>query len=162
MVCSKVGLLVADVVPFNSDEAVIALMARHITQGARPVFFYGQAYMGSLDAFLIAIGFLILGEYVWVVRLVQIMLYVSTLVSTVFVGKEVFGNWRVGILAAWFLAIPTVNVTLYTTVTLGGYGEMLLIGNLIILAGLRIAYHEYIKVVDSVNWLWLLWGSLSV
>ena len=37
--------------PFNSDEAVVGLMAKHISQGARPVFFYGQVYMGSLDAF---------------------------------------------------------------------------------------------------------------
>jgi hypothetical protein len=37
-------------VPLNSDEAVVGLMARHILDGKRPVFYYGQAYMGSLDA----------------------------------------------------------------------------------------------------------------
>ena len=68
----KAFLLVRDVVPFNADEAVVALMARHILQGARPIFFYGQAYMGSLDAYLVAAGFLIFGEQVWVVRLIQI------------------------------------------------------------------------------------------
>ena len=50
----KLGLLAAGSVPFNGDEAIVALMARHILQGERPVFFYGQAYMGSLDAWLIA------------------------------------------------------------------------------------------------------------
>ena len=36
----KIGLLLADVIPFNSDEAIVALMARHILQGERPIFFY--------------------------------------------------------------------------------------------------------------------------
>ena len=52
-VALKAALLYADVVPFNADEAVVALMGRHILQGERPVFFYGQAYLGSLDAWLV-------------------------------------------------------------------------------------------------------------
>jgi hypothetical protein len=139
----KVILLLFQVVPFNSDEAIVALMAKHIIDGARPTFFYGQAYMGSLDAFLVAAGFLLFGEQVWVVRLVQGILYLGTLLTTGWIGKKSFGSHSIGILAAWFLAIPTVNVTLYTTVSLGGYGEMLLLGNLILLAGLYII--EYLN-----------------
>ena len=37
----KAVLLALDIVPFNADEAVVALMARHILQGERPWFFYG-------------------------------------------------------------------------------------------------------------------------
>jgi hypothetical protein len=51
-------------VPFNADEAIVALMARHILQGERPIFFYGQAYMGSLDAYLVALGFLLFGQQI--------------------------------------------------------------------------------------------------
>ncbi len=131
----RVILLVAKIVPFNSDEAIVALMARHITQGAKPIFFYGQAYMGSLDAYLVATGFLLFGEHVWVIRLVQIILYLGVLVTTLLIGKAVFGNIKVGILSICLLAVPTINVSLYTTVTLGGYVEMLLLGNLILLMG---------------------------
>ncbi|MBE3115571.1 hypothetical protein IMZ68_00035 [Candidatus Bathyarchaeota archaeon] len=132
----KIWLLQAGVVPFNSDEAVVALMARHITVGERPFFFYGQVYMGSLDAFLVAIGFVIWGQAVWVIRLVQAMLYSLTIITTVWIGKVAFQSFKTGILAACLLAIPAVNVTLYTTASLGGYGEALLIGNLILLVGL--------------------------
>lgn len=127
-----------DVIPFNSDEAVVALMARHILMGERPIFFYGQAYMGSLDAFLVALGFLLFGQQVWVIRLVQMVLYLAILLLTILIGKEAFGSYSSGILAAVLLAIPTVNVTLYTTATLGGYGEALLIGCLAILVALRV------------------------
>ena len=73
----KFGLLLASVIPFNSDEAVVALMARHILQGSRPIFFYGQAYMGSLDAFLVAGMFKLIGTNIWAVRMVQIGLTVG-------------------------------------------------------------------------------------
>jgi hypothetical protein len=70
----KVALVLSGAIPFNGDEAVLGLMARHILQGERPVFFYGQAYMGSLDAWLVAVAFRLLGESVFSIRLVQILL----------------------------------------------------------------------------------------
>jgi len=135
----KTALLVADRFPFNADEAIVALMARHILlNGERPVFFYGQAYMGSLDAFLVALGFALFGFHVWVIRAIQTVLYLLVILSTVKLTPLIFspsnGKWY----TAALLAVPTVNVTLYTTVSLGGYGEALLIGNLILYSGLSL------------------------
>jgi len=126
----KAILLVIQSIPFNSDEAIVALMASHILQGARPVFFYGQAYMGSLDAYLVAGGFAILGENVLVVRLVQTILYAGFIVVMSLTVKDAFDSEQAGIITAFLLAIPSVNMTLYTTASLGGYGEALLIGSL--------------------------------
>jgi len=155
----KIWLVVIGVLPFNSDEAVVALMARHIMQGARPIFFYGQAYMGSLDAWLVAFGFWLFGENVWVIRLVQGLLYMGVLVTTAKIGEIGLGSKRAGIIAVWLLAVPNVIVTLYTTVSLGGYGEALLLGNLIILLGLQIS-----AAVDQERpvkgWRYLLWGFI--
>ncbi len=134
----KIGLLIVNAVPFNSDEAVVALMARHILQGERPVFFYGQAYMGSLDAYLIAAGFWIFGEQVWVIRLIQCLLYLGTIWLTWWILAKWAGFPKVANVAALLLALPAVNLTLYTTASLGGYGEALLLGNLIILVGLKL------------------------
>ena len=157
----KIWLIVGERVPFNSDEAVVALMARHILQGEMPLFFYGQSYMGSLDAFLIAIGFKLFGEHVWVIRLVQSLLYLGVLYTTAWLGKKAFNSWLVGGLALLFLAVPTVNVTLYTTVSLGGYGEALLLGNLMLLIGIQIG--ETIQQEQSPGpiWMWILFGFLA-
>jgi len=155
----KVGLVLLDVLPFNSDESIVALMARHILLGERPLFFYGQAYMGSLDAWLVALGFWIFGEHVWVLRFVQGVLYLGVLVSTVKLAEVALHSRRVGILTAMLLALPAVNVTLYTTVTLGGYNEALLLGNLILILGLKI-----VRVIEQKyrvsGKLWLTWGFL--
>lgn len=136
-------------VPFNADEAIVALMAKHILQGERPIFFYGQSYMGSLDAYLIAAGFALFGQHIWVIRLVQALLYLGFLYTLFLVGKEAFDNEKIGVWAVVLSAIPVVNVTLYTTITLGGYGEALLLGNLILLTALRL---------EKSSSGWLVWG----
>ncbi len=158
----KATLLLLERIPFNSDEAVVALMARHILDGERPVFFYGQAYMGSLDAWLVALGFTLFGQQVWVIRLVQILLYLLTIISTVWIGKEFLGSLKIGLGAGVLLAVPTVNVTLYTTASLGGYGEALLIGNLILISGLKILHvrPDEIKKRKSFVW-WPVFGLLA-
>ena len=135
----KILLVAGGTVPFNSDEAVVALMGRHILAGERPVFFYGQAYMGSLDAYLVAIFFQLFGQQVWVVRLVQGLLFAGTLLTTFWIGKLGFNSEKIGLLAMAIMAFPAVNVTLYTTVSLGGYGEALFIGNLLLLDCLLIS-----------------------
>ena len=132
----KTWLLARGAFPFNADEAIVALMGRHILAGARPTFFYGQAYMGSLDAYLVAAGFALFGTAVWVVRLVQTLLYLGILLSTYAIGARILRSERLGLLAVGLLVFPVVNLTLYTTVSLGGYGEALLIGNLLIWMGL--------------------------
>ncbi len=126
-------------------------MARHILQGARPAFFYGQSYMGSLDGFLVAAAFRILGEGVLPIRIVQAILYAGTVATTVALAAEALGSRRGAILAGLFVAIPTVNVTLYTTVSLGGYGEALLIGNGLLLIALRLARRPA-EIVTLLAW----------
>ncbi len=140
-----------DIMPFNADEAIVALMARHINQGNIPVFFYGQAYMGSLDAMLVSIGFRIFGEAVWVIRLVQSLLYIGTVFTTMVLANRLLKSQRAALYAGLIMAIPPINVALYSTVSLGGYGEMLLVGNLLLLGGLSIVQHtrDNESVLDS-------------
>ncbi len=134
----KVWLLGRQAFPFNADEAVVALMARHILQGERPLFFYGQAYMGSLDAFLVAAGFAVWGAQVWVIRAVQALLYAGTITVWYFFCAEAFDSLPAARIAALLLAVPPVLVTLYSTVSIGGYGEALLLGGGSMLFALKI------------------------
>jgi len=128
VVVSRVALTLTGKVPFNADEAVVGLMARHMLQGEWTSFFWGQAYMGSLDAALVAGGFAIFGAHVWVIRLVQSLLYAGTLVVTGLLAYRLTDSWLAANLTVLAMAIPTVNMILYTTASLGGYGEALLLG----------------------------------
>jgi len=152
----KVALLAADAVPFNSDEAIVALMARHILQGELPAFFYGQAYMGSLDAFLIAGACTLMGESVLAVRVVQVVLFLAVLLTGYAVALRLTGSQRVALLTALLFAFPPVLLTLYTTATLGGYGEAMLVGNLLLWWGHRLGYEDIHR-----KRLWLAWGLVA-
>lgn len=133
----KIVLLIGDAFPFNADEAIVALMADHILAGDWPVFFYGQAYMGSLDATLAAGLFAIFGRAVILIRALQSLLFLAIVVTSMQLTRRATGSILASIVTGVLLAIPVVNVTLYTTVSLGGYGEALLIGNLLLL----VAFH---------------------
>lgn len=55
---------------FNSDQAIVGLMASHLAEGrAFPVFFYGQGYMLGVQAWLAAPVFLLLGPSVFALTL---------------------------------------------------------------------------------------------
>ena len=152
----KTALLALDAVPFNADEAIVALMARHILQGERPSFFYGQAYMGSLDAYLVAGAFRVFGQRVLAIRLVQMTLFAAVIVTSYPVALRFTGARRAAMLVALLLAFPPVLLTLYTTASLGGYGEALLAGNLLLWWGHRLGWE------DAQRWgLWLAWGLVA-
>lgn len=141
--------------PFNADEAIVALMARHMLEGNWTPFFYGQAYMGSFDASLVALGFALFGPQVWVIRGLQTLLYAGTLLTSVLLAGRITRSLEAGWIAGLLMAIPTVNVTLYTTVSIGGYGEALLLGNLLLILALEIDRRP------ERRWLTALWGFLA-
>ncbi len=133
-------LVLSGAVSFHSDEAVVALMARHINQGARPVFFYGQAYMGSLDAWLVAVGFRLFGESVLSIRMIQSVLYGLIVVTSYLTAWEFSHKRIIAAVTGLIFALPTALVATYTSATLGGYNEVLLFGNIILISGYRVLH----------------------
>lgn len=156
----KIWLIISNYLPFNADEAVVALMARHILGGERPIYFYGQSYMGSLDAYLVAGGFALFGQKVSVIRAVQVLLYIFTILTTSYLATRISRTPLSGALAASLMAIPNVNMSLYTSVSLGGYGEMLLIGNLILITAIKLGEQIQQSFGQSIVWLWFSLGFL--
>jgi len=114
--------------PFNSDEAVVGLMARHILTGETPTFFYGQSYMGSLDAFWNSLFFQLFGSSLISLRVSQTILWIFLVISIFILSREVFRSNRAAWITVFFLSFPPVNLVLYSTVSLGGYLEALIIG----------------------------------
>src|SRR5205085_12150170 len=66
----------------NSDEGTMGLMALHVAyRGEMPVFFYGQGYMGSLEAYLAAPLFQLFGSAAFMLRLGLLLLYLLFLAN---------------------------------------------------------------------------------
>src|SRR5258708_5738377 len=75
----------------NSDEGTIGIMALHIAyHGELPIFFYGQYYMGSWEAFLAAGLFHLVGPSLVALRLVTLSMFVLYLLSLYLLTKLLF------------------------------------------------------------------------
>lgn len=62
LVAARGALLMMPGVRFDADQAIVGLMAKHISEGrAFPVFFYGQSYLPALEAYLAAPVMWVLG-----------------------------------------------------------------------------------------------------
>jgi 4-amino-4-deoxy-L-arabinose transferase-like glycosyltransferase len=117
----------------DSDEAVIGLMARHILQGDRPTFFWGQNYMGPFEAYVAAALFALFGSSPFLLGLSALLLTLGFLATVYFLGRAAFGP-AVGLLGLAWLVLSPPFFTLRQLAPIGGYQELLLLGGLILLA----------------------------
>ncbi len=68
-VLARIWLIVHTNGVMAGDEIQVGLQAEHILRGDRPVYYYAQPYMGSLEAYLAAFTFLFTGPSVWAMRI---------------------------------------------------------------------------------------------
>lgn len=122
----------------DSDEAVIGLMGRHILYGGeRPIFYYGQHYMGALEAYLAALAFWLFGPSQASLRLVTFIMAPPFLLCVYLLGRAAYGR-AVGLLTLAALAFGPAFGLMREAPAIGGYPETLVFGTLLAL----IAYHR--------------------
>src|SRR5438270_4220209 len=90
----------------DGDEAVVGLMARHIAfLGERPVFYWGQPYLGSLEAFTTAPLFRLFDSSTLALKLVPTAYSLGFLALCAQFARQVFGS-AAGLATAAYLALP--------------------------------------------------------
>src|SRR5713101_5621936 len=130
----------------DGDEALVGIQAQHILQGQFPTYFYNQPYMGSLEAYLMAIIFAVAGSSVWTLRAEPILLSLvvvwltwklaGALADTAHLplhAKQWFMN-----IAALLAAIPPLYDTVLEMRMLGGYIEIFIMMLLLLLSALQL------------------------
>ncbi|TNH30815.1 hypothetical protein FHG89_05505 [Micromonospora orduensis] len=112
--------------PTNSDEATMGLAALHIARGEGfPVWFYGQQYMGTLEAYLAAPVFALAGAPSLLgLRLPTLALYVLFLLLTWRLTLRLTGDRWFGLLVVVLLALGSDRVVKNQLIAGGGYPEM--------------------------------------
>ena len=114
----------------NSDEGTMGLMAMHIAyRGEHPLVFYGQTYMGSLEAYLGAISFHILGVSVFSLRLGVILLFTLFLVSMYLLTSLVFSK-KLALVVLALLSLGSTPMLTREMIATGGSTQTLLFGSL--------------------------------
>ncbi|MEU4476120.1 hypothetical protein [Micromonospora sp. NPDC023888] len=116
--------------PTNSDEAAMGLAALHIARAEDfPVWFYGQQYMGPLEAYLAAPVFALAGgPSLLGLRLPTLALYVLFLLLAWRLTLRLTGDRWFGLLVVTLLALGSDRVVKNQLIAGGGYPEMNAVG----------------------------------
>src|SRR5579859_6102030 len=130
----------------DGDEALVGIQAQHTLQGEQPIYFYGQAYMGSLEAYLISILFMLFGSSVWVLRaepiLLSLILVWLTWICAHLLADRASLPPQATVIFTWTSTLSAAILPLYDMIaelhTLGGYSEIFIIMLLLLLSALRL------------------------
>jgi hypothetical protein len=121
----------------DADEAIVGLMGKHIVEGRGiPTFYYGQHYMGSLEAILASVVFRIFGVSGFALQLVPLSFSLALVYVMYRLGKAV-GGVSVGRVAALLCAIPPSPLVVWSFKARGGFIELIVIGALALLLTVR-------------------------
>lgn len=121
----------------HRDNCTIWLMAKHILEGDIPLFFYGQYYLGPLEAMAIAFFFAIFGFKVYTFCLGTIFYSALFIISSYLLGKEIKDK-TTGLFIMLFSALPSSYFFYESVSPLGYHIEILFLGNFILLLALKI------------------------
>lgn len=133
----RVGLLVW-LPEVNYDEAVNGLMGRHVLRGEFPIFYWGQDYAGTVEAFLVAVPFALLGSSVLTLRLVPLAFSLLSVVLASRLAREAY-DVPTGRLAMLYAAVPPLTVLYYGETSMGPYPAAQVLGPVVLLLAIRLA-----------------------
>ncbi|MER7890847.1 hypothetical protein ABTX15_13595 [Micromonospora sp. NPDC094482] len=124
-VAYRLVLLLSAAPPTNSDEATMGLAALHIARGQEfPVWFYGQAYMGTLEAYLAAPVLALTGPSVLGLRLPTLALYALFVLLAWRLTLRLTGDRWFALLVVVLLALGSDRIIKNQLIAGGGYPEM--------------------------------------
>lgn len=133
----RIWILLSPHGALDSDEAVVGLMAHGILHGRFPVFFPGQGYGGSQEAFLTAPLLAVFGMHVWTIRVATIALWAASAVLVWRIGRRILDERRAVVAAVLFWFWPTY-FDWKSTRAHGFYGSELFLGLAVLLLVVRL------------------------
>ncbi|HET9109978.1 MAG TPA: hypothetical protein VFN78_04040 [Ktedonobacterales bacterium] len=135
----RLGLALLQWPRTDSDEGTMGLMALHVGAGRElPLFFDGQSYMGTIQAYLGALLFHLFGASLVSLRLGLVLLFVLFLLIMYPLLRLLYGL-RYALVGLLLLDLGGPDLLQPQLLALGGYPETLLFGALSLLLALRLA-----------------------
>jgi hypothetical protein len=144
----------------NSDEGTMGIMALRIAyHGEHPYMFYGQDYMGSLEAFIGAILFQLFGPSIFTLRLGVILLVTLFLVSMYLLTSLLYSK-GLALVTLAMLSLGSNMVLTREIMSTGGSSQTLLFGALAFLLAAWLALTQGKDLTSSVG-SWRLIGYIG-
>ncbi len=130
----------------DGDEAMVGIQAQHILRGELPVYFISQAYMGSFEAYLMALLFAITGSTVWTLRAEPILLslllvWLTWKLAAILADAAKlppYAKRRFMFIATLLAALPPLYDAIIELRTLGGYIETFVLMLFLLISAFRL------------------------
>lgn len=148
--------LAAFVFASTRDTSVIGIMAVQILEGASPLFYAGQNYMGALEAYVVAAVFGLFGVSPFTLAVAPTLFAVLWCGSMYALFRRLSGRVAGGLAAAACAAFGGRHALWYTMGAYGGYPEMLLFGTLSLVLVFDLT--GCIRTLRGTAWRWLALG----
>jgi hypothetical protein len=116
----------------TSDDAVPALMGKHIAEGKTPpVCYYGQLYMGSLSSHYYALAFKVFGYSMFVLKWATLLVFLGFMAIQFVFLKEVF-SFSLALAVSFFYSLPISPLVSAGLDNSSAFGLVLLLGSLLL------------------------------
>lgn len=116
----------------HSDEAIVGIMSQDIAAGrSLPIFFYGQRYMGALEAYVAATISYLVSDPIIALRLAP-ALFFALFVAVQYLMLSHWFARRGGLVGAFTLLAASPMFAQWSISARGGYIEILLWGSLLL------------------------------
>ncbi len=125
----------------DADQAINGLMARHVLLGEFPIFFYGQEYCGSIEAYLVSTIFLLFGTSRFTLGLTVAILSLF-LVFFIYRLTALLLDLKTALVAALLTAIPSYYFVFHSVLARSAYMESPVLGTLLFISAVRILYAQ--------------------
>lgn len=145
----------------NSDEATTGLTALHIAfRGEHPIFFYGESYMGALEAYLAAPLFKLFGVSLLTLRLGLLVMF-SVFLASMYGLISLLYSKRAALISLIVLGSGAVEILFHELEAAGGYPETVLFGGAVLFLAVWLALTSAASSFTSRFWraaAYLGWG----
>ena len=136
----RVVLLALGWPPTDSDEGTMGIMALRIAYSHQhPYVFYGQNYMGTLEAYIGAFLFHFMGSSLFALRLSVIFFVTIFFISTYLLASLLYSR-RIALVTLIILTFGSIYVLTRETLSTGGSTQTLVFGSIAFLLSAWLSY----------------------
>lgn len=169
-VCAGVIILLAAIIrvtlvalgwtPLNSDEAFMDLAALHIEKlGEHPSFFYGQNYLGDLDAYIGSLLFRIFEPSVMTLRMAMVVFTLGFFLLLYIITRKLYTKGFALVLLG--ILCCSSSLVLARQIEAVGYPELPFFAAALFLVAYILAFSYHQLSLRKRVMLYLLWGVLA-
>ncbi|CAN5127392.1 hypothetical protein BH09ACT6_BH09ACT6_24500 [soil metagenome] len=132
----RLYLLATPAFVVDSDNAVVYLQAKHISEGELSWFFWGQSYGGTLLDFIAGGAMVVFGPHIEVLSVVSTLVFVVAVVLIRHIGTRAFDRvtGTVAAILFWFSGYYTLKISISES---GFYGPSVVLGLATVAVALR-------------------------